>query len=70
MQFGECPLPICICSSGQALGFISLGYVRRPFTTITPPEVDMTSLKTRLYSPVLLITVTTLASLGAGFRMG
>lgn len=30
----------------------------------------MTSLKTRLYSPVLLIAVTALASLGAGFRMG
>lgn len=30
----------------------------------------MTSLKTRLYSPILLLTVAAIASVGAGFRMG
>ena len=46
-----------------------LGYLWRPFTT-TPSEVEMTSLKTRLYSPALITAITVLAATGASFRAG
>ena len=58
-----------ICPVVQGLDFRTLGYFRRPFTT-TPPEVEMTSLKTRLYSPVLFTVITVIASTGAYFRTG
>ena len=58
-----------ICSAVKGLDFRRLGYFRRPFTT-TPPEVEMTSLKTRLYSPVLFTAIALIAATGAGFRAG
>jgi hypothetical protein len=39
-------------------------------STITIPEVEMTSFKTRLYSPALITMVTVLAATGAAFRTG
>ena len=70
MQFGGPSLPICICSSGDVLAFRSLGYFRRPFTNTYPPEVDMTNLKYRLYSPALFTAIAIIAATGAGFRGG
>jgi hypothetical protein len=47
-------------------GWATLG-ARSP---ITPPEVEMTRIKSRLYSPALLTAITVLAASGAAFRIG
>lgn len=70
MQFGWPSLPICICSPGDVLAFGSLGYFRRPFINHHPPEIHMTSLKSRLYRPALFTAIALIAATGAGFRVG
>jgi hypothetical protein len=68
LHFGVPSLPISRCSPAEVLDFRCLGYFRRPFTT--PSEVEMTSLKSRLYNPAMIVAITILASVGAGYRLG
>jgi hypothetical protein len=68
LHFGAASLAISRCLRAEVLDFRCLGYFRRPFTT--PPEVEMTRLKARLYSPALVTAIAMIAATGAGFRTG
>lgn len=70
MQFQTPPSPREATAADRLVALTRLGYFRRALFPIqTPSEVQMTRLKSRLYSPVLVAAVTALAASGGAFRI-